>query len=195
MQLPDRIRLPFTFDPAGLLQDLEYAERTADFRRHASRDVYEGDWSVCPLRCAAYAKHPAHMIYADPFATEFRDLPILDDCPHFREAIAAFQAAPRVVRLNRLAAGAVIKEHEDREIHFDNAVVRIHIPVLTSPAVDFRLNGTQVVMPAGSAWYLRLSDPHSVTNRSDQARVHIVADFTVNDWMLDLFRSSAASVS
>lgn len=55
-------------------------------------------------------------------------------------------------------------------------MLRIHIPVLTNPDVVFLLNGTRVVMEAGSAWYLRLRDPHSVVNGGATDRVHMLVD-------------------
>jgi hypothetical protein len=70
--------------------------------------------------------------------------------------------------------------------------VRIHIPVVTNPDVDFRLNGAPLTMEAGSAWYLRLSDPHSVVNGGGADRVHLVVDATVNDWLKDLFERTMA---
>ena len=56
---------------------------------------------------------------------------------------------------------------------------------MTNDGVDFRLNGERVAMPAGSSWDLRLSDPHSVANRSSNDRVHLVIDAVVNDWVAD----------
>lgn len=55
-------------------------------------------------------------------------------------------------------------------------MVRLHIPVVTNDGVDFRLNGVRCPMSAGSTWYLRLSDPHSVANRGSSDRVHLVID-------------------
>ena len=45
-------------------------------------------------------------------------------------------------------------------------------------------------MPAGSAWYLRLSDPHSVANRGAGPRVHLVIDAAVNGWLAGLFAAA-----
>ncbi len=56
-------------------------------------------------------------------------------------------------------------------------MVRIHIPVVTNDGVDFRLNGTRVVMPAGSSWYLRLSDPHSMANRGGRRAGRVIPVF------------------
>ena len=70
--------------------------------------------------------------------------------------------------------GSQIKVHRDHDFAFEQGTVRIHVPVTTNAEVDFRLNGVRCAMPAGSAWYLRLSDPHSVANRGAQDRVHLV---------------------
>ena len=67
----------------------------------------------------------------------------------------------------------------------------LHIPVVTNDGVDFRLNGERCVMAAGSCWYLRLSDPHSVANRGSNDRVHLVIDAAVNDWGAALFDRAA----
>ena len=95
----------------------------------------------------------------------------------------------------RLTPGSLIKEHHDNDLAFEQGMVRIHIPVLTNAGVDFRLNGSRVVMPAGSSWYLRLSDRHSVANRGFSDRVHLVIDAVVNDWVAALFERAAAATS
>jgi len=81
----------------------------------------------------------------------------------------------------------VIREHRDHDLCYEEGTVRIHIPVTTNEGVDFRLNGVRCPMEAGSTWYLRLSDPHSVANRGEADRVHLVIDATVNDWLAGLF--------
>jgi hypothetical protein len=193
MPLPDRLRLPFSFDPHGLVRDLEHAA-AAGWRHHFSKTVYDGDWSVIALRSTAYAKHPTQLIYADPFATDFRDRPVLAECPCFRAALDTFRAPLRSVRLMRLAPGSAIKEHSDSEVVLEDGLARLHIPIVTNADVDFRLNGKPVVMEPGSVWYLRLCDPHSVRNGGTADRVHLVVDATVNGWlagMLEQARESA----
>ncbi len=41
--VPDRVRLPLTFDPAALAADLA-AHAATPWTRHVVRDNYEGDW-------------------------------------------------------------------------------------------------------------------------------------------------------
>jgi hypothetical protein len=192
MQLPDRLRLPFTFDPDLLARDLAGLS-TVGWTKHFVQQNYDGDWSVIPLRGKAGATHPVMMIYSDPTCREFADTPMLAACPYFRQVLASFAAPLRAVRLMRLTVGSVIKEHNDFELSFEEGTVRIHVPVVTNPEVEFYLNHRRVVLEAGSAWYLRLSDPHSVANRGTADRVHMVIDAEVNDWVRDVLATAAAS--
>jgi len=104
------------------------------------------------------------MIYSDPAATAFEDAPVLAACPYFRAVLATLACPLQAVRLMRLTAGSVIKEHTDHGLCFEQGSVRIHIPI-TNDGVVFELNRCRVILEAGSCWYLRLSDPHSVANR------------------------------
>lgn len=193
-QLPDRIRLPFAFDPRLLGRDME--KLTAfGWIKHFVPQNYEGDWSVIPLRCKAGAKHPVMMIASDTTATEFEDTPMLQDCRYFREVLDAFRCPLRAVRLMRLTAGSRIKEHTDLELSVEEGTARIHVPVITNPQVEFYLNGSRIVLDAGSVWYLRLSDPHRVDNNGPSDRVHMVIDATVNDWLRSLLQTAALAAA
>jgi hypothetical protein len=189
-RLPDRVRLPFAFDPCFLVRDLRSLSRF-DWIRHFVPQNYEGEWSVIPLRGKTGARHPVAMIYSDPTATAFEDTPMLRGCSYFREVLGSFACPLRSVRLMRLGPGSVIKEHTDLDLSVEGETARVHIPVITNPGVEFYLNGSRVVLEAGSAWYLRLSDPHSVHNKSESDRVHMVIDATVNDWLRDLIEVAA----
>ena len=185
-RFPDRLRLPFAFDPDLLARDLQTLSSQA-WMRHAVKQNYDGDWSVIPLRGPAGATHPLRMVYPDPTCTTFADTPFLAACPFFRDVMRTFRCPLRSVRLMRLAPGSVIKEHADHELGFEDGMVRIHVPVATNDQVEFFLNGSRVVMEAGSAWYLRLSDPHRVVNNGPSDRVHLVIDGVVNDWIAQVF--------
>ena len=189
--LPDRIRLPFNFDPHLLARDLQ-GLAAFDWIKHFVRQNYEGDWSVIPLRGKAGATHPVMIIYSDPTGTEFEDTPMLKACPYFRTVLDTFKCPLQATRLMRLTLGSVIKEHTDHELSVDEGTARIHIPVVTSPDVEFYLNGMRVVLEAGSTWYLRLSDPHRVHNKGVTDRVHMVIDATVNTWLKDLLVTAAS---
>jgi len=192
MQLPDRVRLPFTFDAGLLASDLR-GLGAAGWTRHFVQQNYDGDWSVIPLRGKAGATHPVMMIYSDPTCRDFEDTPMLAACPYFRQVLDTFRAPLRAVRLMRLTPGSVIKEHTDLELSFEEGTVRIHVPVVTNAGVEFYLNRSRVVLDAGSCWYLRLSDPHSVANRGSSDRVHMVIDAEVDDWMTHILKTATSA--
>jgi hypothetical protein len=135
------------------------------------------------------------MIYSDPGRSDFVDTAMLAGSPYFRAVLGRFACPPHSVRLMRLAPGSLIKEHHDNDLSFEQGMLRIHIPVLTNDDVDFRLNGSRVAMPAGSSWYLRLSDPHSMANRGSTDRVHLVVEAVVNGWVAALFERAAGAQS
>src|ERR1700722_13729270 len=137
-------------------------------------------------RLERHPTHPVTMIYSDPTCTDFEDTQMLAACPYFRQVLDTFQAPLGAVRLMRLTPGSVIKEHNDMDLSFEEGTVRIHVRVVTNAGVEFYLNRSRVVLDAGSAWYLRLSDPHSVANRGSSDRVHMVIDAEVNDWVADV---------
>ncbi|THD37180.1 MAG: aspartyl beta-hydroxylase [Sphingomonas sp.] len=181
---PDRVRLPLAFDPDRLRADLKAVE-AATWTDHFVTQNYEGQWDVLPLRHTAGATHPVMQAYSDPNATEFVDAAILSRAPYFREVLAAFDCPLKAVRLMRLTPGSRIKEHRDHDLAADWGEARIHIPVTTNPGVTFLLNRTPIDMKPGEAWYLRLADPHAVTNDGTEDRVHLVIDCLATPWLTD----------
>jgi hypothetical protein len=89
--------------------------------------------------------------------------------------------------------GSVIKEHRDHELGFDDGEVRLHIPVITNPQVEFMLNQVRVVMNEGECWYLNVNQPHRVANHGMVDRIHLVIDCVVNDWLRELMLATAVT--
>lgn len=50
-------------------------------------------------------------------------------------------------------------------------------------------------MPAGSAWWFRLADPHSVTNRGQTDRVLMLVDLAMSDWLAALLAQAAGTAA
>ena len=186
--LPDRIRLPLAFDPAPLAADLDRFDES-EWTSHFVRDNYQGDWSALPLRSAAGETHPIRMIYTGLRDRPYVDTAFLDRAPNIGQALARFECPLRAVRLMRLGPGSQILEHEDPDLDAAQGSVRLHVPLTSNDGVEFRLNGVPVAMTPGSVWYLRLADPHSVDNRGPAARVHLVIDAEMNDWLLRELRA------
>ena len=168
LQLPDRLLLPLRFDAHRMQEDLSQLE-SGEWMEHFVTQNFDGCWSVIPLRGPAGANHPIMMMYSDPTCENFADTPFLSRCGYFPEVLATFPFP--------LDAGRQFHQtHRIHDLAFESGAIRIHVPVVTHPLVEFRVNGTQVVLDEGTAWYLRLSDPHSVANHGETDRVHLVID-------------------
>jgi hypothetical protein len=178
----DRLLLPLRFDAAAMRADVAAIEASA-WVEHYVTENYDGEWTVLPLRSAAGARHPIATIYSDPSAEAFEDTPLLGRCHYLPSVLASFACPLHAVRLMRLGAGSFIKLHADHDLGFQYGRVRLHVPVVTNPDVEFVLNGERVVMGEGECWYLDLSRPHAVANRGAEARIHLVIDTVVNAWL------------
>lgn len=189
--LPDRLRLPLAFDAARMAREVsEIAE--ADWIAHFVPQHYEGGWSVLPLRCKAGATHPIMMAVSDPSASAFEATPWLTRAPYLQEVLSAFTCPLLSVRLMRLDPGSRIKPHSDHDLDAALGQARLHVPVTSNPDVAFWLNGAQVHMQPGEAWYLRLSDTHSIENHGTTARVHLVIDCKVDARLSTMLVDAAA---
>ncbi len=186
------LKLPLQFEPAGLQADLA-GILSEEYVRHFNTGYFEGDWSAVPLRSVGGS---ATQIYPDPTARDkFADTPLLARCPYIRQVLAALPCPQHAVRFLRLKAGSVIKEHRDYELGFEDGEVRLHIPVITNPAVEFMLNQVRVILNEGECWYLNVNLPHRVANRGTTDRIHLVIDCVVNDWLRELLLATDANTS
>lgn len=179
----DRHQLNLYFNASRMLEEAEaLASGQVEWTSHFVTSNYEGQWSVIPLRANRGAVHPVKMIYSDPTSTDYVDTPFLDSCPYIAEVLSQFKTRLYSARLMRLGSGSRIKEHRDHDLDAEAGTVRLHIPMATNPEVRFLLNGTRVIMEEGTCWYLRLSDPHAVSNDGPD-RIHLVVDMEANDWL------------
>ncbi|HJQ69182.1 MAG TPA: aspartyl/asparaginyl beta-hydroxylase domain-containing protein [Blastocatellia bacterium] len=171
-------KLPFTFDPEPLRRDLELLAPSA-WVPHFNTGYYEGDWSGVALRAVGGSESK---LYPDPFA-QFDDTPVMAACPNIRKVVSTFDCPLESVRLLKLGAGSVIREHTDLNLSFEDGTMRVHIPVATNEKVDFYVNNEKLMMNPGEAWYINFNLPHKVFNRGQTDRIHLVLDCVVNDWL------------
>jgi len=181
---PDRIKLPLHFDPARLKSDLAGITDDA-WTAHFNTDGYAGDWAGVALRGPAGATHPILALHPSPTATKWADTDVLKQCEYFQQVLSAFRCPLQTVRLLKLGPGSVIKEHRDHALGIEDGLARIHIPVLTNPDVEFILNKQPIVMAEGECWYMNFNLLHSVTNNGPSARIHLILDCEVNDWLCE----------
>ena len=182
VQINDRIQLPFKFDVNKMLAEVETLGLT---EYHYYR--------AFPLRA------PAHLIdtslpfpppsgdYADGSWTDWLDAPQLKECPYLLSVIDTFRKHTKVtlVRLLHLAPQSVVDEHTDPTLglEIEKSVIRLTIPIFNNDKVTFYLNDIPVLMQAGECWYLRLTDPHKVTNFGTTNRINLTIDMIPNDWV------------
>lgn len=176
-------KLPFQFDSAMLKADLAQI-LPSEWIPHYNQVDYQGGWSLVPLRSVQGSS-------INPYVTSLSNIcqntAILARCPYFRAIIATFQCDKTSVRLMKLDPGSEIKEHTDSAISYQDQFIRLHIPVITNRKVEFFLNGEQIIMNVGECWYLDVTQPHHVRNRSQTPRIHLVIDCLVNDWLREIF--------
>ena len=174
------VKLPFAFDPLAMKVDL--AGLNADeWIRHFNDQIFEGDWSGVALRSVGGTTGKLYSGLGE--RSDCADTLTLDRCPYFRQILETFQCPLQSARLLKLEPRSHIRKHKDPFLGYEDGEVRMHIPVRTDPEVRFYLEGERVVMQEGECWYLNLSRHHWVDNFSDIARVHLVIDCEVNDWL------------
>jgi hypothetical protein len=146
----DKLRL----DPEPLQADVGRIEQTAEWKllkdgRH---------WSQIVL-----------------LKNEFRD-PVLSSCPALTGALAALPSRVLDACLKLLEPGGFVHEHRDITGASPMGVLRLHVPIVTAPDVEFYVNGSRVFLQPGEVWVLDTSYRHRVANNSTVRRVHLVVD-------------------
>ncbi len=178
------LRFPMQFDAQTLQQEL--SGLNADFwQNHPNRADYEGLWQAQALRSLSGEITDVATHSDDPNA--YTDTSILQSGSYFSKVMDAMPGKVTSVRLLSLDAGAVIKEHRDKDLQLWDGMVRLHVPIVTNESVEFLLAGERLQMRAGECWYINADYPHSVTNKGGEARVHLVVDCLVDDGVVDYF--------
>jgi len=78
--------------------------------------------------------------------------------------------------LTMVPAGCSIAPHVDMHWSFDTAH-RVHLPIITNDLVDFNIEGKIYHLKEGTFYEINNKLKHSVTNRSDKDRVHLIFDY------------------
>lgn len=179
MKLPHPFfRLPLKLDAERLRAEVAQFEES-DWKQHPGK--FTGN-SALRLISVDGAEN-------DDFAGPMQPTLYLRRCPYIQQVLAQFGVVWSRSRLMRLAPGARVREHCDIDYHWFHRV-RIHIPIVTDPAVRFTCDGQTVHMAAGESWIFDNLRLHDVHNGSLQTRIHLVADTIGN---ADFWRMALAS--
>ncbi len=158
------------------------------WKAHYNPTHYDGDWSILPLRSLGGSLDNTISTHVLPEGIQYSNTRLLDNCPYFQSIIDSFKCDKTSVRLMKLNAGALIKEHVDHDMNLEAGETRFHIPVITNPDVAFYIMNDRIPMQTGECWYLNLSLPHRVHNAGSTDRIHLVIDCIVNDWIQELLQ-------
>jgi hypothetical protein len=109
-------------------------------------------------------------------------------CPYMMQLMAELGGVWGRSRLMGLAAGAEVPAHIDSHYYW-RTHLRIHIPVITNPAVVFTCGDQSVHMTAGEAWVFDSFLKHDVQNGGSERRIHLVLDTVATERMWDLIEA------
>ncbi|NMO18464.1 aspartyl/asparaginyl beta-hydroxylase domain-containing protein [Pyxidicoccus fallax] len=185
---PVAIRLPRTYDAARMQAELRHLEALRRVSAGYAGEANHAWESLClmaprqgPLEGAGH-RRPAGSPDEDAVPTE-----ALARAPYLAGILEELPCPKRLVRLMSLGPGGIISEHRDEFVSFQDGLLRLHIPVVTHPDVDFFIDHQRCDWREGEFWYGDFSRPHSGHNRSQVTRVHLVMDVKVDDFVLSLF--------
>jgi uncharacterized protein (TIGR03032 family) len=166
MQLPQPfIALPFRFDIDQLIAEV--------------RAMDAASWLAHPEGMPGNSALPLIAVRGDARSHEvagpMRPTAHLLRSPYLQQVLASLDVPLGRTRLMRLDSRAEAKPHIDLNYYWQRRL-RIHIPILTSPGVEFAAGDTRIHMAAGSCWVFDTWRSHHVINDADTERVHLVID-------------------
>lgn len=178
---PEAAQLLPLFDSARLTAEL--AAVTAHTWNLQRTHTYGGqvgqsaaiDWRVLPLR--SLGADPERTDPGGPGPEPFKATRWLSHLPYLAQILDSIPAPLNAVRLMALGPGAASTPHRDPKYRLDRGIVRLHIPVVTTPDAVLILDGVEHRWQPGTLWYGDFSREHLVRNTSTAVtRVHTVID-------------------
>jgi Aspartyl/Asparaginyl beta-hydroxylase len=159
------VRLPLTFDATRLAMEINALPESA-WRPHPQG--YPGNTAL-PLVSAG--GDPANELTRGPM----RPTPWLTQMPYLRQVMAALGCSIGRSRLMRIDGNGEASLHVDTNYYWATHV-RIHVPVITTPDVEFLCGAARVHMTAGECWIFDTWSLHNVINPAPTRRIHLVCD-------------------
>jgi uncharacterized protein (TIGR03032 family) len=169
------IKLPLGFDVERL------REEVLAFDESVWRPHPQGHPGNSALQFIALGGDPND----DGVAGAMLPTPHLAQCEYVQQVLASFGTVIGRSRLMRLDGGGEATMHVDTNYYWAERV-RIHVPIVTSPEIEFICEDQSLHMAAGEAWIFDAWRRHNVLNPTDARRIHLVADTVGSDafWKL-----------
>jgi hypothetical protein len=157
--------------------------------RSAYTALTETEWATDSRRQAQFRVHRATQSVVLMWSEHdgYPDLSVeITDCyPRFAEALRpAFSRAAQNLdtpvsvvsaMIARLGPSGAIGPHMDTHRYFAGTH-RFHVPLQTNPGVEFLIEGVPVELAEGRLYEINNRWPHSVENRGDEPRDHLIFD-------------------
>lgn len=99
----------------------------------------------------------------------------LQRCPYLRQVLASLGTVVGRTRLMRLSGQEQVTMHTDVNYYWQQRV-RVHVPIVTFPEVQFICNDRIVNMAEGETWIFDTALMHNVINPTPKTRIHLVSD-------------------
>lgn len=183
------IKFPLKFDIEKLQNDVEKILKK-NWVNHYNSNDYSGEWSSIALLSKGGKSDNINAFSIGNEKVSYTE--VIDTCDYLKDVIDGFLFEKTTVRLLRLGAGAYIKPHTDNCLGYEDGCFRIHIPVITNPDVEFILDNQRLLLNEGECWYIDANFTHSVANKGNKDRVHLVIDGIRNEWTDELFFKEAS---
>jgi hypothetical protein len=177
------VRLPIRFDTETLEAEVRALPRSA-WVPHPNK--FPGNDAVRLIT--------SHGEQTDVFDGSMAPTGQLLACPYIMEIMAELGGVWGRSRLMGLAAGAEVPQHVDSHYYW-RTHLRIHIPVITNPGVEFTCGGETVNMKPGECWVFDSFRRHEVHNRGSEHRVHLVLDTVGGGHLWDLVEQAQSGAA
>lgn len=176
------LELPFSFDIEKLKADLQTVSKT-DWVDHPNTNAYDGEWSVVSLT-SIDGDIKSIVAFENQ---EYQETSLMKRTQYIKEVLESFHTKIEAVRFMKLGVHSTIKEHCDKGSSFEEGYARLHIPITSNDEVEFILSGKNYKMELGKCYYIDAHNSHSVINKGDSDRVHLLIDCHVNEWLKSIF--------
>jgi len=178
MHLPHRFyKFPLRFDVERLRAELEAIPEEA-WRFHPQN--FNGN-SALPLIATEGD------VESDGFEPPMEPTEYLLRSPYIMQALAEFRTVLGRARFMRLEPGHGVPVHFDIRYYW-RTHCRVHIPLITDPAIRFHCESESVHMAEGEAWTFDNWRNHWVVNETPVRRVHLTFDTYGSNEFWDMAR-------
>lgn len=125
-------------------------------------------------------QHPALAMFGDAIRPILVKIADYFDNTSIGKQMEALYGKGYCIRANlvSLLANCEIKPHQDKNFSLAHSH-RLHIPIITNKHVLFQVGGETQSLVEGDIVEINNRREHSVVNRSDQARVHLIIDWVI----------------